>query len=54
MGIEVIEKVKKHYVMERMTSGLIRCLRKSAVWPWWSSGRQKAKKKDVVLNIRPL
>lgn len=32
MGIEVIEKVKKHYVMERMTSGLIRCLGKSTMW----------------------
>lgn len=48
-GIESTEKVKKkrkkkrRYVMERMTSGLIRCLGKSFVKPRWSSGSQKAK-----------
>lgn len=54
MGIEVIEKVKKHYVMERMTSGLIRCLGKSTAWLRWSSERQKAKCTEYYATLEGL
>lgn len=40
--VESTEKVfSKHYVMERMTSGLIRRLGKSLVQPRWSTGSLK-------------
>lgn len=52
-GIEVIEKVKKRYIMERMTSGLIRCLGKSRV-AMVELRKAESTKNDAVVNIRPL
>lgn len=52
-GIEVIEKVKKRYIMERMTSGLIRCLGKSHV-AMVELRKAQSTKNDAVVNIRPL